>query len=690
MWVGTEDTGLWCYDRSKAEGQQWKQFLRTSTGGEPDRRDVPLATHTPSEFSLGDDNAYALACDKQGRIWVGHLNHGVSVYDGRDLDARPESITVGGNRKIDFRGWRNYDVLTGPLGERVYAISVCPVDGDVWIAGSSGLARYRVDKNTWTYYTRADGLPSDNVNCVAFDKAGTIYVGTHCDGLAVCSASRVSGTLEYGSWNNVVAQVTFGSRPPYAPIGEGLPSSLINDVLVAHDGRVYVATTMGLAVSKDKGHSWKFIRGQNWREKLSGARSNRLGKEVFELGDKLANGRTLLTEDYVTCLAEDDAGNLWIGHRQMGCEIINPRVGSRVTPGQVTQLEMGSSAINKCEHATAFCSHGGEVIAGFYGAGLVYVRKPEASVGPKASDASKTSAVEKAATSLGRGPKEKVATVAPLPVPAARPTPTALATMLTASVKAKRPWPKKLPLVVALNDDWRTQGDWLGRYGRYWACLAAICSPRNYLWGAGWEPVKYYAQIGPHCDKGDSLRHWVHWLYTDNPRCLEMPPIYLHSRIVKGLTNWDKPRRQAEWDDHGEAYPMAHEGPDVYCTLDIPAGLYVMSLYDMNKDGHSPPNTCRDYYVSIRAHDPKARMGSLDGFEQQPELAHARIYQFWGGVWKRFLVRGPTQITVKVGRNYSFNTIWAGIMLDLVTRSRHRTSCRLKTGRQTLPARRRS
>jgi ABC-type uncharacterized transport system permease subunit len=28
----------------------------------------------------------------------------------------------------------------------------------------------------------------------------------------------------------------------------------------------------------------------------------------------------------------------------------------------------------------------------------------------------------------------------------------------------------KQSLVVALPDDWRTQGDWLGRYGRYWAC----------------------------------------------------------------------------------------------------------------------------------------------------------------------------------------------------------------------------
>jgi hypothetical protein len=53
-------------------------------------------------------------------------------------------------------------------------------------------------------------------------------------------------------------------------------------------------------------------------------------------------------------------------------------------------------------------------------------------------------------------------------------------------------------------------------------------------------------------------------------------------------------------------------------------------------------------------------------FDQKTELAHARIQDFWGGVYKRFLVRGPTKLTVQINRNDSFNTMLSGVMLDLV------------------------
>jgi hypothetical protein len=53
-------------------------------------------------------------------------------------------------------------------------------------------------------------------------------------------------------------------------------------------------------------------------------------------------------------------------------------------------------------------------------------------------------------------------------------------------------------------------------------------------------------------------------------------------------------------------------------------------------------------------------------FDRKPELAHARASDFYNGVYKRFLVRGPAKLTLQVNRNYSFNTILAGVMLDLV------------------------
>jgi hypothetical protein len=54
------------------------------------------------------------------------------------------------------------------------------------------------------------------------------------------------------------------------------------------------------------------------------------------------------------------------------------------------------------------------------------------------------------------------------------------------------------------------------------------------------------------------------------------------------------------------------------------------------------------------------------GFADQPELARGRVQDFWNGAYKRFLVRGPADITFQVDRNHSFNTILAGVLLDLV------------------------
>ena len=59
VWAGTEGNGVWQFIPYVITNQ-WKQFT--------------------TKDGLGDDYAYSVAVDQQGRIWAGHLNHGVSVY----------------------------------------------------------------------------------------------------------------------------------------------------------------------------------------------------------------------------------------------------------------------------------------------------------------------------------------------------------------------------------------------------------------------------------------------------------------------------------------------------------------------------------------------------------------------------------------------------------------------------------
>jgi hypothetical protein len=111
---------------------------------------------------------------------------------------------------------------------------------------------------------------------------------------------------------------------------------------------------------------------------------------------------------------------------------------------------------------------------------------------------------------------------------------------------------------------------------------------------------------------------------------------------------------------------MSRDGPGLFCTLSIPAGLYYLALFNFNKDGHAGNNRLRDYLLSVRLHATGQPLLAIAGFEKQPELARARMNDIWSGAYKRFLVRGPTEITLRVGRNHSFNTILAGVFVDLV------------------------
>ena len=626
VWVGTEGNGVWQFT-PYAITNQWKRFT--------------------TKDGLGDDYAYSVAVDQQGRIWAGQLNHGVSVFNGST--------------------WKNYDVPFGPIGERIFKIAVCPTDGDVWMGASAGLTRYSVSRNEWRHYTKGQsekrkaeigshltpalsptdsggegvGLPGDQITAIAFDKQGNIYIGTQCDGVAMASREA-----DYQDWKQ--APLADQDMPTFA--GFGLPSRLINDLLVATDGTIYAATSGGLAWSRDSGATWQFRRGKDFADKMKG----RAGGPPKGWSAK-SIPKDVPPEDYVTCLAEDNAGVIWADFRQHGMLALSgylyeelDKLSAKETGG----ADYGRAILPMPDFRPWLAS---------YGKGLLRAAAPRR-LRPK---------------QVAQNEAAPLATDAPFPTPARAPDLAELNGLLkeVESVPSAR---LTNGAVLPLEDDWRTQGQWTGRYGRFWIVLCANWSPKNDVWGAGWD-VQYDARMGLNHAPGDSLRYWVHWLATKDNRCLEMSPTYLHSRVVKKLTTWDVDRRESEWDDHGETYPMSMDGPHVYCSLNIPAGLFYLSLYEVDPNGHSPAARFRDYEISIRPHPGRASLDQRIGnttvmrsfydiveFAQKPELAHARAHDFWGGVYKRFLVRGPAKLTIQVNRNYSFNTILPGVMLDLV------------------------
>ena len=657
LWVGMEDFALWHRTVDERGQQSWRQFT--------------------IKDGLGDNNAYAVAGDRQGRVWIGHRNHGVSVWNGQS--------------------WRNYGPLEGPPGERVFDIAVCPTDGDVWMATNGGLARYSDEGDSWTYYSRVENLRDDQINAIAFDAAGNIYCGTQASGIAIAHADK-----NYADWKNVTATAYMPDRPK----GTGLPSNLINDILVARGasdgtgaGFIYATTDNGLTWSEDEGANWQFVRGADWKENVAG-----LAKKTAPVSLPL-DADELLTQDWSTALTEDRAGMIWIGHRRAGFESRDPH-SLRTTYASTEK----AVAEGDQDYVRALLDVPG---IGMLGARYGNPSNPGVfAILPERNPS--------------EVPTRGQTNAAPFPAPAA-PLDVAQLDALRARLSALQ-----TPLLPGeatfLGDDWATQGDWVGRYGRGHATLAAmeggsreefqrLTRTQNHVFvGAPGYSVK--AQTGPNRRTG--LVPWVTFANTQIPASL-FDPLLGH-------------RRQAEWIDMSNSfvgiYPWAFDGPDIWLSVQVPAGLHRASLYFHNKDGQSNTDRFRDFIVEVKgvaSENPdapdaetelKTRVEAVQALRRQliaarakfaadspevsalekqladarslmtqriagaapetddaelrrvdglPSQARTRVTDFWGGVYKQFALRGPATFHFKVRRNHSNGTTMAGVMLDEMT-----------------------
>jgi hypothetical protein len=574
--------------------------------------------------------------DAYGNLWIGSQDQGIfclnassrrwarlTTDDGLSSndataiarDSR-EQVWVGhADGKLNVFDGTKWHRINLESATRIYAIATCPLNDAVWIATDFGVRRYGQASGAWSHLTACDNLPSDEVRDIGFDAGGSVYFGTANSGIEIAHLKD-----DYKTWNVVVP-----TSPPVTASGYGLASGMINDLLVTQSGTVYAATCRGISWSEDSGQSWKFIRGADWRLKAENSND--------EHGLLVEDRAGLLAEDYVTCLAEAEDGELWVGYRTKGCE--------RIKPGtwEVTATLDTSSYVT-----TIVPTGGGEAVVGTLGNQHIL---------PTKLVAASPSTV-------------KPTVAAPFPSPPPPPTTQEVKSLLTDAVQLSESG--ESPAVTAMSDDWQTQGDWLGRYGRYWAILCGM-DGQDYLWGAGRIAVgraNYAVTIGPNHDKGDTNRYWVANLYSKERRILELPPVYLDSRIRRGMTKPELNRRDSQWDDHGEAYAYTYDGPHLYTTLKIPEGKFCLSIYQVNSNGHAGEGRYRDFRISVRKHF-GASLKDISGFEQQEELASARVVDFCSGVYKRFAVNGPIELTIKVDRNYSINANITAMMLDEFT-----------------------
>lgn len=581
----------------------------------------------------GDGKPWRQFTEKDG---VGNDIYAVAV----DKAGRCWAGTLNGGIAV-YNGstWKRYHIEEGIPGERVFSIASNPANGDVWIATSGGLARWLAVSDTWKIYTRLDGLPSEQVQSIAIDKDGIVYTGTQCDGIAI--ASPVDN---YARWECISAPEGFGPDKrwplPLTGKGTGLPSNLINQMFAGKDGTIWAATTAGLAWSRNKGGSWMFLRGRNYADKVKGFYVPPKTTPPSFTQPTTKETASLLPEDYATCIGEDADERLVVGFREAGLSIISIK----------DWRACFSLDGKKADFVTCFVSSPSGVFFGCYGSGVSLMAAP-------------------ATTKPSVGLETK--TLAELPFPSSMPPPTDAEIAAAIKRLSALKEPVRPGFAMYLGEDWATQGDWCERYGRRDAMLCAKNAPIDN------ETVNFdfayrtVGVIGPHKTKDDALRHWVHWIKANNNRRVLYSPV---TAI----------RTEAEWDDHGETYPRAFEGPDVWAVVKVPAGTNAISLYFYNPNGHDGTARFRDYMIEIRRYDSTlpedivlakqvpekfnlkwdCRTKDIENVLRQPVLAKARVRDFCGGVYKTFAVQGSGTFYVRVSRNWSFNTILNGVFSD--------------------------
>ncbi len=654
----------------------------------------------------------ALCLDGRGRLWAGTNRHGVCVFNGKK--------------------WQHYGIVHGPLGFHVYAIAFDKPANQIWIATENGLSVYqcggipkgfgtrlsargtgfhpvpRYAAHTWHYVTTAAGparqfnqLPP-NPDAIAFDSRGRVFVGTQCGGLAIGTPRatahvNVKSFLSYKSDREVKYTWRIIQGPwhlPIRPFGPGLPGNLINAVQVQAGRRVLVATDWGLAVSENDGMSFRYQRGQDYAAKVLGLWHP---PRYFQMPSKRFLAK-LLPGDHVTALAQDAQGNFWIGTWRNGFEVLNP--GTRQSyrfAGNPANPENGGYVSQFCPISASFAAAGrlshrhhrrlGDkgrpggphqnhrlqqvMLVSYYGSGVWAFDKP-IRISRHQPMAGRRGAGIRARQSTGDSRSfSRHGTLPAFPKPAVAPTARQLTALLPALATAgKFAVGTHFPYAAFLRDDWTTEGDWTGRYGREYAVLCSAHWDLDFHVCCRDYASSVSGMIGPHHAEGDCLREWEQWKDTNNPRSLYIPQLGY--------------RRETTWDDHGETYPIAYQGPDVWVRVNLKkAGLWRVGMYFFNKDGHAGANRQRDYVAQVysiasifgkaaanqplnaRTFPTNRRALAWAGWAMRTRpLAQGRVADFWGGMYLRFVVAGPGQYMIRLDRNASLDTILQAVFID--------------------------
>ena len=233
-----------------------------------------------TEQGLPMDLVHALLQTKDGYLWVGTAR-GLARFDGKRfttfeaaevpevaslpilalMEDTEQTLWIGHNKgAVMYRNGVFQPAFSSEVtaGQRVYAFAQAP-DGSIWSATENGLVHW--DKGITRLYQQTDGLPTNRLRSLTFDRAGVLWIATSGGGLVSFAAGR------------------FQVLNP----ANGFPHLQVRFVLADPDGSIWAATAGSGLVHVNQGRITTY---------------------------NVADG---LPTDQLTSLTLDAQGSLWIG-----------------------------------------------------------------------------------------------------------------------------------------------------------------------------------------------------------------------------------------------------------------------------------------------------------------------------------------------------------------------------------------
>lgn len=270
------------------------------------------------------------------RLFFGSITEGLIVYEnetfttwkilnsphlanfGRILSTPDGQLWFLGEYDED---WDIYDPVQKTWSPRPETDLCCPIPlawdqaGNLWNGGYTGLWLFSDGK--YTQLTSYQGLPSDEVNAIAFTPDGTAWVGTF-EGLVTVRDMKVENI--------------------YTTASAGLPGNNITVLHVASDGILWVGSQKGVSLYKSSGQ-WEHYSLETFSDQL----------------------------EWVTDITETSDGNLWIATHGAGLFRYTVDAGFQQYLPRNEQMNLPSEYINALTAAPD-----GSLWMGFYyeGAGL--------------------------------------------------------------------------------------------------------------------------------------------------------------------------------------------------------------------------------------------------------------------------------------------------------------------------------